>query len=435
MFNFFYFFHHFFLKKMDYLMIIQSQLPNIIISIYDGTYSIATFFDRHFILFFNIVLSILATIPWAFLIKRLHRNLRRNFKISKTSLGLWHCEKHLVSWKSGLKIGLSHFLFDNRFKYNIDLVIHKEDEVELDCGGPFKLHDYNIKIIISPARSEDHKIVEIYFMTVEERDVFLKMIYALSKYPRISALDSDGRQTLAGVFKEKLVTVDQLCLGTDTRCKLNKMIKLFHLKQSIAGQKKHLQMIFFGDPGTGKSSTIRALAQILGYDIVLISSLPKNHESYIHIIKEMSLPATKMMFVFDDLQENGFWFNQFSNKRCRFGEGNVQDYDPCDVLLSMLDGVICTNRVIIITTNLSSETILKNFSPKILRNGRFGQDMFVEFEWMTFTDCRNYLDVNKITLEPTRIVQNIFDQRKLENQELILPCDFASDLPLALLDF
>lgn len=149
----------------------------------------------------------------------------------------------------------------------------------------------------------------------------------------------------------------------------------------------------FGPSGTGKSTMIAAMANLLNYNIfeLKLATIQKNTD----LMKLLTSTLRKSIIVIEDL--DGLHINSISLSE----------------LLNFIDGLCSAyiqERIIVITNN----PFVKKFDTALLRNGRINR--CIEFTYCTYEVfkilAKNYLDVDdhplfrkvKLLLEETNIV-------------------------------
>jgi SpoVK/Ycf46/Vps4 family AAA+-type ATPase len=219
-----------------------------------------------------------------------------------------------------------------------------------------------------------------------------------------------------------------------------------------------LGFLLFGDPGTGKSSFIKAVANKTNYHIINIK-LSKNFDfQHLHkilfnesITHNLMIPLNKRIIIFEDIDcmtdiiKNRF--NKEDEDECnkQKKEDNIKKEDDysfakkiiaqleetennnLSFLLNILDGVQeAEDRIIIMTTNKPEE--LDN---ALIRPGRI--DIKIHFKKATIKDIRDILcnfwenDIDICNIE------EIFNE-KLTHAEIINICKESKDLEETLIN-
>ena len=182
-------------------------------------------------------------------------------------------------------------------------------------------------------------------------------------------------------------------------------------KYSLLGLPETLGLLFYGEPGTGKTSCIKAIANYLKMNLILV---PMNHIKTKKQLEDLffgdviDVPQNKRIYVFEEIDCNG-WENiicertkrtktekmeslnteqklleQITTNLC--GDMNKKDKDKNEsdkltlgAILEIIDGLVeCPGRIIIMTTNHK-----ENIDPALLRPGRI--DMEIEFRKLRHT--------------------------------------------------
>lgn len=173
-------------------------------------------------------------------------------------------------------------------------------------------------------------------------------------------------------------------------------------KYKTLGLPETLGLLFYGEPGCGKTSVIKAIANYLNMNIIIVPMniiKTKKRLEDIFFSDRIDFPQDKRIYVFEEIDCNG-WENIVRDRRYIQKETkepnetntleiiadklqnntNFKKKDDCEdkltlgAILEIIDGIIETpGRIIIMTTNH------KEFlDPALLRPGRI--DMEIEFK-------------------------------------------------------
>jgi hypothetical protein len=175
-------------------------------------------------------------------------------------------------------------------------------------------------------------------------------------------------------------------------------------KYKTLGLPETLGILFHGEPGTGKTSAIKAIANYLKMSIIIVpmnTIKTKKRLEDLFFDTRIDIPQEKRIYVFEEIDCNG-WENIVRDRRFikevsesnssevnaielladklqPLNKNNNKDKDENDKLtlgsiLEILDGLIeCPGRVVIMTTNHK-----EHLDSALLRPGRI--DMEIEFK-------------------------------------------------------
>lgn len=170
-------------------------------------------------------------------------------------------------------------------------------------------------------------------------------------------------------------------------------------KYKTLGLPETLGLLFYGEPGTGKTSCIKAVAQYLDMSIILVPMSQiktKKRLEELFFSSRIGTPQNKRIYVFEEIDCNG-WENIIRDRRfvteekqeptiqvieqiaSSFKNDDKKTEKNDDKLtlgniLEIIDGIIeCPGRVVIMTTNHK-----EYLDPALLRPGRI--DMEIEFK-------------------------------------------------------
>lgn len=192
-----------------------------------------------------------------------------------------------------------------------------------------------------------------FLNSFEEKEVFVPGHYSLVEK------DWQRKKDL-----EKPFTFEQLCLSDDTRSFMTDRLDYFVNNRDefkILGLPHKVTFMLYGEPGTGKTSIISALALKYGFNLAEVNLSSMNDSTLINLFS--TLPKRSFV-IMEDIDCTGT-----VNKRTEEvgGEGKVDPYG-CTLhgILNVLDGINTLDEVVIfMTTNK-----INKIDPALLRPGR-----------------------------------------------------------------
>ena len=277
------------------------------------------------------------------------------------------------------------------------------------------------------------KIQQEYDAHVDKTYVKIQKLFLLesfedtTKYARYSAMNFHSNKTFDNLFFE----------GKDALLQKVDFFLQNKPKYDALGIPYTLGMLFHGEPGTGKTSTIKALANYTNRHIVVLST--KNIHTYDQLkqcltdryIGDFIIPFEKRLYVIEEIDcshwEEVVQSRKIEKKKPIPIQVINQDKDvptatatPLAItpykkvtitlsdLLELLDGIIETpGRMIIFTTNHPEK-----LDSALLRPGRV--DINLHFKRLTRTDTARYYHLwyNK-TIDPDLLLDYKYTQAEL----------------------
>jgi hypothetical protein len=182
-------------------------------------------------------------------------------------------------------------------------------------------------------------------------------------------------------------------------------------KYKVLGLPETLGLLFYGEPGTGKTSCIKAVAKYLDMSLVIVPMShikTKKRLEELFFSERLAVPQEKRIYVFEEIDCNG-WEDIVKDRRLVAAEAGTapkrgepllleklaetlvgdggdgaggdksfkkesEDKLTLGGILEIIDGLVeCPGRVIIMTTNHKEQV-----DPALLRPGRI--DMEIEFK-------------------------------------------------------
>ena len=208
------------------------------------------------------------------------------------------------------------------------------------------------------------------------------------------------------IKKQNKRNINSVFIEKDKKDKLISMLEKFinsekwYVDNGIPYQ---LGILLYGEPGTGKTSLIKAISGYLNYNIYYLPAGELNH-----IETAMSALPNKSMIIIEDIDSN------FITK-IRTDSNNIVEKDNDFIesmasiglseILNALDGMFSAHgRILITTTNH-----IKNLDPALIRPGRI--DLKIEIGYVNIEILKdfmnNFFPNNNIDFKNLRINKNI----------------------------
>ncbi len=180
-------------------------------------------------------------------------------------------------------------------------------------------------------------------------------------------------------------------------------------KYKVLGLPETLGLLFYGEPGTGKTSCIKAIAKYMDMSLIIVPMnkiKTKKRLEDLFFSSRINIPQDKRIYVFEEIDCNGWenivrprtlcsetvtdsdsdTENNLVNKiataiKPKKKQENKEDDDKLTLggILEVIDGLIeCPGRIIIMTTNHK-----EHLDSALLRPGR--TDMEIEFKKLRHT--------------------------------------------------
>lgn len=188
-----------------------------------------------------------------------------------------------------------------------------------------------------------------------------------------------------------------------------------HLYRSI-GVPYKTGILLHGEPGTGKSSLIRAIATYTGFTTIFIDASNMNADSLLRAvcnsgnsgtiiaIEDIDIAITSRSNMKDRKK------SEVSSPEAAEEEMGVSGEKIFNALLNILDGIYSPDNVIFVATTNRLEVL----DPALIRPGRF--DLSLNISHMTKEAARKMLEFHEIT-------ENEID---IENMDIIHPADLQN---------
>ena len=360
------------------------------------------------------------------------RDTKRYNKIDESIKSIyWHIYKHKLYKKCKSLITLDYIcnVFINNKTIELSIAFPTEftkidDDIYIKCYKEYNnssSKDNDTKTI--DTIDNYHLIIKCYSNYTIHIDEFInKCIKELehdkkSKHLKIYTINGDKNDSLD--MSEEIPNLSTKTFNTvffEDKDKLLQKLDTFTTQKSTykkLGIPHTLGILFSGNPGTGKSSCIKALASRLNRDIVIVNMKTiNNNDQFKNIFKSYSYDdlnekddTQRKLFVFEEIDcytdnnKNPFRSRvlapvtqtktktSLTDALLLAKEDTKKDKDTSQLytkdILETLDGIIeCTDRICIFTTNH-----VNVLDPAFLRPGRI--DMHIEFKNMRSCDINN----------------------------------------------
>lgn len=317
--------------------------------------------------------------------------------------------------------------------YSSDSVISSDNKsraqgfkVGADPGSTnvLRIDGYEVRVSVTPSdiRTRTPAIINMNVDSFEARDTVLKLLERLaqdvkskgsktktySQYGGWDSLSNRPHRPIESVIlpagqKESIMADIQRFLDDEDR----------YVKLGLPWRRGYL---FWGPPGTGKSSTIKVVCDHLGLDLAYLplSDLKKDSD-LIHSIK--SLPARSVLLLED--------IDGYSKST---GRSEHDDSVSLPGLLNALDGPTSPHGLIIMmTTNVDIESQDNTLDPALLRPGRIDvreKIDYVDSEQLGrllkyFTQLDLTIDFEPHNLTASEVIGAIFNAERADLPRLV----------------
>lgn len=318
---------------------------------------------------------------------------------------------------------------DVGYELTNDILVKQDFTDDTSEKGEFRCKQYKLKLMSKANNTND--IVEFIQQTVDAYDE--EQSTKMDKLKIFTLTDFD-KELSSGIKYSELefkTTKSFDNMFFEEKEMLKNKVDMFEYKNvdryERLGIPRTLGMMFHGEPGTGKTSAIKALAKYTGRHIVIVPVKKINTADQLQKvflnerINGVKIPMSKRLYVFEEIdcsqwksivtarqyqhhKEPEALDNKQANKIDELAELMMVAMDPnaseplkCKKdtqfdltlgdILELLDGMVeMPNRMIIMTTNHP-----EHLDPALLRPGRI--DLLIRFKKLT---RQNILDMYKL---------------------------------------